>query len=63
MIFSAIVYIAALVCVLIVYFMVSDPFWDIVFIVFLIAVAWILCRLFDAFIGKITPVIRNDANS
>ncbi len=62
-VFSAIIYLVALVCVLIVYFMVAEPFWDIVFIIVIIVAAYILCRIFDAFFGRISPVIRNDAGS
>ena len=49
MIFSAVVYIAALVVVLLVYFK-GNSNWDYVYMVGAVAAAFVLCRLFDAFL-------------
>ncbi|MCD7960090.1 MAG: hypothetical protein LUF89_11645 [Ruminococcus sp.] len=63
MIFSAIVYIVALVFVVIVYLGVANYYWNIILIGGTIVAAYLLCRLFDAFIGPLVPTVRNDANS
>lgn len=66
MIFSAIVYIAALVLVLCFYFKVLFPnatfFEDCLHILGTLIAAFVLTRLFDAFFGPLVSVIRNDAN-
>ena len=62
MIFSAVVYIAALVVVLLVYFK-GNSNWDYVYMVGAVAAAFVLCRLFDAFFGPLVKPIRNDVLS
>lgn len=66
MVFSAIVYLVAFVLVLCNYFMVLFPtanfFQNAAFTLAVLAGAFVLTRLFDAFIGPLVPVIRNDAN-
>ncbi len=55
MIFSAVVYIAALIMVLYIYFK-GNSIWGLA----CVAVAYVLCRLFDAFIAPLVKPIRND---
>lgn len=62
-IFSAVVYVAALVFVFVVYLGMASLFWDLVLILGTIAAAFVICRLFDAFFGRLVPVLRNDAYS
>ncbi len=59
MIFSAIVYLAALVVVLYLYFQGTSN-WDYVWMLGAVAGAFVLCRLFDAFFGSLEKPIRND---
>lgn len=56
MIFTAIVYVIAVVFVLYIYFK-GNSIWGLVFV----AAAYLLCRIFDAFIAPLTKPIRNDA--
>lgn len=59
MIFSAIMYIAALVVVLYVYFK-GNSIWDYAIMLGAVVVAYIVSRIFDAFFGPLTKPVRND---
>ncbi len=59
MIFTAIVYIAALVSVLYIYFK-GNSIWDYAYMLGCVAGAYILSRLFDAFFAPLVKPIRND---
>ncbi len=62
MIFSAIVYLIAVVIVFYLYFKIADAsVWGYIYTVITIVAAYVLCRLFDAFIGPLDKAIRNDA--
>ncbi len=65
MIFSAIVYLAALVLVMCYYFQVLFPtamfFEECLLTIGTLAAAFVLTHLFDAFFGPLVSVIRNDA--
>ena len=62
MIFSAIVYLIAVVIVFYLYFKFADAsVWGYIYTVITIVAAYVLCRLFDAFIGPLDKAIRNDA--
>ena len=59
MIFSAVVYLAALAAVLYFYFRVNSV-WGYVYTAGVIVAAYVLSRLFDAFFGHLVAPIRND---
>ena len=63
MIFSAIVYVAALIFVALTYLYIDSIYWDAIMILGAVLAAFVLCRLFDAFIGPLIPAVRNDADS
>ncbi len=58
-IFSAIVYVAALVVVFYVYFK-GNSIWDYAVMLGAVVGAFVLSRLFDAFFGPLVKPIRND---
>lgn len=62
MVFSAVVYIAALIIVLYIYFK-GNSVWDYAFMLGAVAVAYVISRLFDAFFGPLVKPIRNDVQS
>ena len=62
MIFSAVVYIAALVLVMLIYFK-GNSTWDYAYMAGTIVAAYVLCRIFDAFFGPLEKPIRNDVLS
>lgn len=59
MIFSAAVYIIALILVLYIYFK-GNSSWDYAAMLGCVVIAYLLCRLFDAFIAPLVKPIRND---
>ncbi len=63
MVFSAIVYLLALVFVVLTYLYIDNFTMDCFLILGAILAAYVLCRLFDAFIGPLIPVVRNDSAS
>ena len=62
MIFSAVVYIAALVLVMLIYFK-GNSTWDYAYMAGTIVAAYVWCRIFDAFFGPLEKPIRNDVLS
>lgn len=59
MIFSAIVYLIAVVIVFYIYFK-GNSNWDYVYMLGAVVAAYVLSRLFDAFFGSLQKPIRND---
>ena len=60
-IFSAAVYIAVLVYILFLYFK-GNSAWDYAYGIGAILGAYLLCRIFDAFVGRLIKPVRNDVN-
>ena len=59
MIFSAVVYILALIAVFYLYFKCNSD-WCYAYMIGAVAAAFVVTRLYDAFIGPLTKSIRND---